>query len=98
MGDFVFGESFKMLETDDWHVAIIMLRRALALLGPLSPVPWLAHLGFAFGSRFWRVKDWFDMIKLCHQCMDSRIEVSTALAPVGSRSILTFSFLEIKSQ
>lgn len=57
MGDFVFGRGFAMFENDDWHVAVIMLRRKLALFGPLSFVPWLAQIGFAFLPRFWRINE-----------------------------------------
>ena len=39
MGDFAFAKSFKMVEDEKWHYAVLMLRRVLTLLGPLSPVP-----------------------------------------------------------
>ena len=39
MGEFVFARSFGMLQNEEWHFAVIMLRKAMRLLGPLSLVP-----------------------------------------------------------
>jgi len=46
MGEFAFAKSFKMLQDEQWHIAVVMLRKAMRLLGPLCPVPWLAQIGF----------------------------------------------------
>ncbi|KUI71889.1 Tryprostatin B 6-hydroxylase [Cytospora mali] len=48
MGHFAFARSFGMLRDEQWHLAVKMLRRAMALLGPFSPVPWLAQVAFHF--------------------------------------------------
>jgi hypothetical protein len=45
MGVFGFGRSFHMLETDEFYTALDMMKRFMALLGPLSPVPWLCRIG-----------------------------------------------------
>ena len=46
MGDLTLTKSFDMFTDEKWHYAILMMRDFMWLLGPFSPVPWLAHLGF----------------------------------------------------
>ncbi|RYP42639.1 hypothetical protein DL767_000008 [Monosporascus sp. MG133] len=46
MGEFAFARSFDMLRDEKWHFAVQLLRKAMGLLGPLSPVPWIAQIGF----------------------------------------------------
>ena len=75
MGEFAFARSFNMLEDEKWHHAVVLLRRAMGLLGPLSPVPWLAQIGFHLIPNYWIVKDWYDMMRWCKQRMTERIEV-----------------------
>ena len=52
MGQVAFSRDFKMLEDTKWHSGIKVLRDGLAVLGPLTPVPWLMILGsdMAMGS------------------------------------------------
>lgn len=76
MGDFAFGRSFNMLEGKKWHYAVLMLRRALNLLGPLSSVPWLVQLAFSF-PIIPIVRDWNKMINWCADRMADRISVSS---------------------
>lgn len=78
MGEFAFARSFDMLQKEEWHHAIILLRRAMSLLGPLSPVPWLAQIGFRFLPNYWVVKDWNSMMRWCRTRMDERINVRCA--------------------
>lgn len=75
MGEFAFARSFRMLEDEEWHHAVILLRRAMRLLGPLSPVPWLAQIGFNLIPNYWVVKDWYDMMRWCKKRMMERLEV-----------------------
>jgi tryprostatin B 6-hydroxylase len=75
MGEFAFARSFDMLRDQKWHHAIVLLRRAMSLLGPLSPVPWLAQIGFWLIPNFWRVKDWNTMMRWCRTRMEERIGV-----------------------
>lgn len=93
MGDFIFAKDFGMLATEEWHVIVVKLRRALSLLGPLSSVPWLAHIAFRFIPGIWVVKDWFAMMKWCHAQMDERVKVMLPLPCTcqseSSRSLLT---------
>ncbi len=74
MGDFAFAKSFNMLRDEKWHYAVIMLRKALTLLGPLSPVPWLAQLAFSF-PKIPIVRDWKRMVSWSAERMGERIEV-----------------------
>ncbi|KAL8791206.1 MAG: hypothetical protein Q9213_000163 [Squamulea squamosa] len=82
MGKFAFGKSFRMLEDEEWHPAIRMLRSAMRLLGPLSPVPWLAQIGFAMLPRISLIGDWYAMMDFCKDRMRERIAV---------RQLITFS-------
>ena len=79
MGEFAFARSFGMLEDEKWHTAVVMLRKAMKLLGPLSPVPWLAQIGFNIFPWFWVVRDWFAMLAWCQERMKERIQVTIRL-------------------
>jgi len=79
MGDFAFARSFDMLRDEKWHHVVIMLRRAMSLLGPFSPVPWLAQIGFKFLPGLWVVKDWYSMMNWCKTRMTDRINVDIQL-------------------
>ena len=45
IGQVAFSKDFDMLRGAQWHSAIKVLRDGMALLGPLTPVPWLISLG-----------------------------------------------------
>ena len=76
MGEFAFGRSFRMLEDEEWHVAIRMLRSAMRLLGPFSSVPWLAQIGFALFPNTAFIGEWHAMLQFCKDRMKERIKVS----------------------
>lgn len=75
MGEFAFAESFGMLENEQYHHVILKLRNALKLLGPFSPVLWLARIGLTLFPRFWRMADWNNMMAYCRTKMEKRIQV-----------------------
>ncbi|KAK2053246.1 cytochrome P450 [Colletotrichum caudatum] len=77
MGDFVFSKSFDMLHQQQWHHIIVRLQRALSLLGPFSPAPWLIQVGFKLGPRVSVLKDWFDMVAWCERQMRVRLDDAT---------------------
>jgi cytochrome P450 len=74
MGDFIFNESFQMLEKQGWHYMIIKLQRALSLLGPVSPLPWLFPIAFRMAPRIGQVADWADMADWTHSQIAARLE------------------------
>lgn len=45
MGQVAFSKDFNMLRGAQWHSAIKVFRDGLAILGPLTPVPWLMRIG-----------------------------------------------------
>ena len=75
MGIFAFARSFDMLQKEEWHVSVVMLRKATRLLGPLSPVPWLAQIGFNISPWLWVVRDWLAMLAWCRDRMSERLKV-----------------------
>lgn len=77
MGDFVFSRPFNMLSQQEWHHIVALLQRALSLLGPLSPVPWLIHIAFKLFPRVWVLRDWFRMVSWCEGQMLDQLKVST---------------------
>ena len=86
MGELAFGRSFGMLQDEEWPSAVVMLRRAMRLLGPLSPVPWLAQIGFNVFPWLWVVCDWLAMVEWCRKRMGERIQVR----PVSLKRILLY--------
>lgn len=81
MGMFAFSQSFNMLIDEKWHYAVSNLRRAMSILGPLSPVPWLGQIGFVFLRDYWVIKDWHTMTGWCKDRLRDRIRVSTQHNP-----------------
>ena len=79
MGEFAFAESFGMLDNAQYHHVILMLRKAFKLLGPFSPVLWLARIGLGLFPRTWRMADWNVMMAYCRERMDHRIKVRSTL-------------------
>lgn len=82
MGDFVFSRTFNMLSRQEWHHIIVLLQRALSLLGPLSPIPWMVHIAFKLFPRVGILRDWFRMVSWCEGQMLERLNVS----PLGNLS------------
>ncbi|KAI0191340.1 cytochrome P450 [Astrocystis sublimbata] len=87
IGDVAFSKSFDMLRDKKWHFAVILLRRAMSLLGPFSPVPWLAQIAFHFLSRMFLIRDWFKMMRWCKQVMEERIKNNTGQLDVAQTLI-----------
>ncbi|GAP85608.1 putative cytochrome P450 [Rosellinia necatrix] len=73
MGDFVFNKSFDMLSSGKWHHMVVNLQRALALLGPASPAPWLIQLAFRVFPRVYQIGDWFKMTDWTHVQIGERL-------------------------
>jgi tryprostatin B 6-hydroxylase len=75
MGEFAFARSFHMLRDEQWHFAVRLLRKAMSLLGPFSPVPWLVQIAFYIVPWMYIVRDWLAMMQWCKDRMGERINV-----------------------
>ncbi|KAI1325711.1 cytochrome P450 [Xylariaceae sp. FL0255] len=73
MGEFAFARSFGMLRDSKWHAKIRQLVDAMAMLGPVSPVPWLAQIVLGLKPRLPSVNTWLSMLKWSAGCMDERL-------------------------
>ncbi|KAI8625987.1 cytochrome P450 [Xylariaceae sp. FL1651] len=74
MGEFAFAKSFGMLHDRKWHDKIRLLIEGMAMIGPISPVPWLAQMMLAFRPRISPVKKWLSMLDWCKSCMGERLQ------------------------
>jgi hypothetical protein len=74
MGDFVFNHPFGMLEGKKWHHIMKRSYRAIELLGPFGPAPWLVHIGFKMLPRLYKLRDWHEMTSWCRQLMEQRLK------------------------
>lgn len=63
MGQVAFSKDFNMLRSAQWHSAIKTLHDGMAMLGPLTPIPWLMCLGsdIPMGSA----RDFKTMVRSC---------------------------------
>ncbi|KAJ6126977.1 hypothetical protein N7523_002589 [Penicillium sp. IBT 18751x] len=82
MGDFIFSRTFNMLSRGEWHHIILLLQRALSLLGPLSPLPWMVHIAFKLLPRVWVLRDWFRMVSWCEGQMVDRLKAPKSTSKV----------------
>jgi tryprostatin B 6-hydroxylase len=73
MGDFAFATSFGMLKNGKWDEGVKLVRDGMNILGPISPVPWLAQIGFMIPGA---AKTWKQMLQWCTETMKRRLEVS----------------------
>ncbi|KAF2759886.1 cytochrome P450 monooxygenase-like protein [Pseudovirgaria hyperparasitica] len=72
MGDLALGRSFNMLRNGQWHNVLATMRKGMSMLGPLTPVPWLARVGMAIPGA---MKDWNNMCKWCEERMRERLQM-----------------------
>ncbi|KAJ5618243.1 hypothetical protein N7528_006886 [Penicillium herquei] len=59
MAQFVLGRSFDVLSNPEGRFIVETLQKALSLLGPLSPTPWLVQIILHLFPRFGILRDWF---------------------------------------
>ncbi|KAI0892636.1 cytochrome P450 [Annulohypoxylon nitens] len=83
MGEFAFARSFGMLQDEKWHFAVRLLRKAMSLLGPFSPVPWIAQIAFYITPWMFVVRDWLAMMQWCRDRMTERIHAKVARPDVS---------------
>ncbi|KAF6241864.1 hypothetical protein HO173_000576 [Letharia columbiana] len=76
MGEVAFSRNAGQdrLRDQQWHAAMTALQKGMALLGPLSPVPWLLHIGLSL-PFIPIVRDWNSMVAFCKSCIDDRIKL-----------------------
>ena len=88
MGDTTFGQSFRMLQDEKFHKVVTLLKRALKILGPATPAPWLFHVAFYFIPSYSVVRDFNEMKQYCKVQMEDRMKVCRYLSgrPAKDRS------------
>ncbi|RAL17616.1 cytochrome P450 [Aspergillus homomorphus CBS 101889] len=96
MGDFVFNKSFDMLHNQKWHHIVVILQKALDLLGPMSPVPWLIQIAFRLLPSFWLVKYWFTMEAWCEEQMRERIQMKLSDDPTRVPDVAHYLIEDLK--
>ncbi|KAL9051482.1 MAG: hypothetical protein Q9162_005984 [Coniocarpon cinnabarinum] len=74
MGLFVFNRSFSLISSVESRFVLDKLREAFSIVSPISPVPWLAQIGFTFLRGWWVVASWHWMIKWCQDRIMERVE------------------------
>ncbi|ROV92800.1 hypothetical protein VMCG_09091 [Cytospora schulzeri] len=94
MGEFVFSNSFSMLENRDAGPIITRLQNALSILGPLTPTPWLLHVGLRMAPRVGVVKDWYDTLEWCSSQMRCRLNNARSNTMDNSREDLAHYLME----
>lgn len=72
MGDLAMSRSFNMLSERGWHHIVFMMREFLGPVGIISPVVWLARLGFYIPGA---MPEWDRFIDFCKKRMSERLSV-----------------------
>lgn len=75
----LFSEPLKMLTSSKSHGLVALLRRAMALMGPLTPLPWAATIGFTFFTWIEAVQNFSDMRTWIKTQMRARLKASLPL-------------------
>jgi tryprostatin B 6-hydroxylase len=71
MGDLAFGKSFRMLESEEEHFALMLLKRGLFIVGYVIPI-WVTRMIIGIpGAQ----NDWNTFSSYCAQQLDERIQV-----------------------
>ncbi|KAF2653512.1 putative benzoate 4-monooxygenase cytochrome P450 [Lophiostoma macrostomum CBS 122681] len=70
MGEFAFGESFGMLESNRQHAGIQIIKKGMLVVGRFTPVPWLILL---LQSLPFVKADWYRLQAFAHEQVLKRI-------------------------
>lgn len=65
MGDLIFDTSFNMLRNRQWHPVVNHVKNGLHLIGLLSSIPWLTHIGFRLSPRIGMLRRWYELVDYC---------------------------------
>ncbi|MCJ1385516.1 hypothetical protein MMC17_008639 [Xylographa soralifera] len=93
MGDLTFAKSFRMLENGEAHPLTEMLRKSLAMIGLLSPAPWMLRLGIDIFPYHPVVRQWMEWIKYakalareCEKMSADRCDISSRLIEASTKN------------
>ncbi|KUI57709.1 Tryprostatin B 6-hydroxylase [Cytospora mali] len=81
MGELAFNKSFGMLDKHEWSGSVQLLRNGLAILGTVTPAPWLAHVAFTFLPKSQLL--WASLVKFAKSMMEDRLEKDSAKKDVS---------------
>ncbi|KAK4641446.1 hypothetical protein QC761_0074120 [Podospora bellae-mahoneyi] len=92
MGDFTFSTPFGVLKGEDprSHEMILQIKNGRVLLGPLTPVPWLLHIGTKLLPKVLWIKDWYKSVDWCQEQIQARL----AKGPAPELQDLTYYIME----
>ncbi|PSN58944.1 cytochrome P450 [Corynespora cassiicola Philippines] len=91
MGEILFGEDFKMIETRSYSQAFVRQKKALALMGPILGTGWIPHLAFTCAPFLEAVRNWTHMVSFCDQCLKRRMEVKSQKPDLSGLFIKEFA-------
>ncbi|KAI4290014.1 MAG: hypothetical protein L6R35_000705 [Caloplaca aegaea] len=74
MGEFLFGSSFGMMDSNTWHPAIAQLKGGLGLLAPMNDAIWLVRLAIDLFPFLGNVKDWNKTLAFCDNAVRKRMK------------------------
>ncbi|KAF7879538.1 hypothetical protein EAF04_000733 [Stromatinia cepivora] len=74
MGDFAFANSFNMLKSGKWDSGVKLVSDGINILGPISPVPWLAQIAFQTPGA---ADSWKQMLDWCKENMSGRLDIDS---------------------
>ena len=82
MGDLAFANDLAMKSGLEDSKPLRILRDGMHILGPLTPVPWLAQLAFSLPGA---AAAWMSLIGWCTEMMQERLERDLGKNDVGLR-------------
>ena len=88
MGDFAFGHSFDMMRNGKNHFAVDLLRQGMAVIGPLTPVPWLFIIGKSLPGL---ASKWKQMLAWTTAQLRSRMEVRRCVSILHHPEVRKFA-------
>lgn len=80
MGQLAFNNDFGMLDMHKWE-GMVVLRKGMAILGTVTPAPWLAHVLFTFVPKSLLL--WAALTGLAKSIMKDRLEKEFAKVDVS---------------
>ncbi|KAL8973608.1 MAG: hypothetical protein Q9197_002147 [Variospora fuerteventurae] len=94
MGEFLFGSSFGMMDSNTWHPAIAQMKGGLELLAPMNDAIWLVRLAIDLFPFLGNVKDWNKTLAFCDNAMRKRMKKPPKDVDIASWFIEEFEDLK----